>query len=141
MRRKSAGSLRYFCLAGAACLASLAPGSVMACAACYGQSDSPMAAGMNWGIVTLLGVIVGVLGGIAACFILLARRLSRLSGATTEAALQASAQAAWPVVEQTASLSTDRGGFNKMSTLAEKRKRCGPARTLAGAAAAPRRRR
>jgi hypothetical protein len=32
--------------------------SLFACAACYGKSDSPLASGMNWGIFTLLGVIV-----------------------------------------------------------------------------------
>lgn len=47
---------------------------LLACAACYGQSDSPMANGMNWGIFTLLVVVVGVLGSIAAFFIYLARK-------------------------------------------------------------------
>jgi hypothetical protein len=63
---------------GLRCLAFLAlalhPGSLLACAACYGQSDSPMAQGMNWGIFSLLGVIGLVLGGVAAFFIYLARR-------------------------------------------------------------------
>ena len=50
------------------------PGSLMACAACYGQSDSPMAQGMNWGIFSLLAVIVSVLGSIGGFFIFLARK-------------------------------------------------------------------
>jgi len=33
----------------------LRPDVMMACAACYGQSDAPMAHGMNWGIMSLLG--------------------------------------------------------------------------------------
>jgi hypothetical protein len=49
-----------------------------ACAACYGQSDSPLAAGMNWGIVSLLGIIGFVLGGVAAFGVYLARRASVL---------------------------------------------------------------
>jgi len=53
---------------------ALHPGSLLACAACYGQSDSPMAQGMNWGIFSLLTVIVSVLGGIAGFFIFLARK-------------------------------------------------------------------
>ena len=53
---------------------ALQPGSLLACAACYGQSDSPMAQGMNWGIFSLLAVIVSVLGGIAGFFIFLARK-------------------------------------------------------------------
>src|SRR5689334_15270949 len=36
-----------------------------ACSACFGKSDSSMALGMNWGIFTLLGVIVCVLGSVA----------------------------------------------------------------------------
>ena len=48
--------------------------TLLACAACYGQSDSPMAHGMNWGIFSLLTVVVSVLGTIAAFFIYLARR-------------------------------------------------------------------
>jgi len=47
---------------------------LLACAACYGQSDSPLAKGMNWGILSLLAVVVMVLGSIAACSIVLARR-------------------------------------------------------------------
>jgi len=53
---------------------ALQPRSLPACAACYGQSDAPMAHGMNWGIVSLLGIIVLVLTGVAAFFVYLARR-------------------------------------------------------------------
>jgi len=55
--------------------------SALACAACYGQSDSPMAAGMNWGILSLLVVVALVLGGIAACFVSLARRAASVAAA------------------------------------------------------------
>jgi len=61
-------------LSGLLLTLALRPGSLLACAACYGQSDSPMANGMNWGIMSLLVVIGGVLGGVAAFFIYLARR-------------------------------------------------------------------
>jgi hypothetical protein len=37
---------------------------------------------MNWGILSLLGVIVLVLGGVAGFFVYLARRTSALSAAT-----------------------------------------------------------
>jgi hypothetical protein len=40
---------------------SLDFGTLLACAACYGKSDSPLASGMNWGIFTLLGVVLTVL--------------------------------------------------------------------------------
>jgi len=55
---------------------TLNPGSILACAACYGQSDSAMDRGMNWGIFTLLAVVVSVLTAIASAFILVARRAS-----------------------------------------------------------------
>ena len=55
-------------------LASLAPSPLMACATCFGQSDAPMAQGMNWGIFTLLGVIVVVLATIASFFVYLIRK-------------------------------------------------------------------
>jgi hypothetical protein len=62
---------------GAALL--LHPSAALACAACYGASDSPMASGMNWGIFSLLGVIVSVLGGVASFFIYLARKSAKIA--------------------------------------------------------------
>lgn len=56
-------------LALAAGVALLLPSQALACATCYGASDSPMAQGMNWGIMTLLGVIFSVLTGIVAFFV------------------------------------------------------------------------
>ncbi len=58
---------------------ALSPHSLLACAACYGQSDSAMARGMNWGIASLLAIILLVLGGIGAFFIHLARRSAVLA--------------------------------------------------------------
>jgi hypothetical protein len=45
-----------------------------ACAVCFGRSDSPLAEGMNMGILSLLGVIVGVLGAFTVFFVFLGRR-------------------------------------------------------------------
>lgn len=45
-----------------------------ACAACFGKSDSPLASAMNWGIFSLMAVVVSVLGGIACFAVYLARR-------------------------------------------------------------------
>ena len=61
-------------LASLAVLLVLQPGSLWACAACYGASDSTMAKGMNAGIFSLLGVVVTVLGSIAGFFIYLAKK-------------------------------------------------------------------
>jgi hypothetical protein len=48
-------------------------GIFLACAACYGKSDSPLAFGMNWGIFTLMGVILSVLTCFALFFVHIAR--------------------------------------------------------------------
>jgi hypothetical protein len=45
------------------------PSSAHACAACYGQSDSPLASGVTWGILSLLVVVMGVLGSIVTFFV------------------------------------------------------------------------
>ena len=50
-----------------------------ACATCFGESDAPMAEGMNAGIFTLLIVVGGTLAGIATFFIYIIRRGARMS--------------------------------------------------------------
>ena len=61
------------------------PGPLRACAACYGQSDSPMARGMNWGIFTLLAVVVCVLSALATFFVFLARKSATVSAGKPDA--------------------------------------------------------
>jgi len=51
-----------------------APSSLLACAACTGKTDSPLAVGMNWGIVTLLGFVLTVLSCFVIFFVHVARR-------------------------------------------------------------------
>ena len=48
--------------------------NTLACAACYGESDSPMAEGMNAGIFVLLIIIGGTLAAIAGFFLFIMRR-------------------------------------------------------------------
>jgi hypothetical protein len=60
------------------------PAPILACTACAGQSDSPMAQGMNWGIFSLLAVVGVVLGGVATFFIYLARRAAAVSAQAAE---------------------------------------------------------
>ncbi|MGH7992165.1 MAG: hypothetical protein ACREDQ_01500 [Limisphaerales bacterium] len=55
-------------------LAALAPSPLLACAACYGRSDSALAEGMNWGIFTLMGVILTVLTCILVFFVHIVRK-------------------------------------------------------------------
>lgn len=61
-------------LAGGFCLS---PGSLLACATCFGKSDSPLAQGMNMGILALLGVITTVLCGVAGFFVFLGRQSAK----------------------------------------------------------------
>jgi hypothetical protein len=58
---------------------ALQPGALWACAACAGQSDSAMAKGMNWGIMSLLVVIAVVLGGVTSFFVFLAKKSAVVS--------------------------------------------------------------
>jgi hypothetical protein len=52
------------------------PTGALACAACFGKSDSNMAKSVNAAIFSLLGVIVTVLIGAASFFVFLSRRAS-----------------------------------------------------------------
>ena len=58
---------------------------VMACATCYGQTDSKLAEGMNWGILTLMIIVYGVLLGIAGFFGYIIYRSNRLAAAQAAA--------------------------------------------------------
>jgi hypothetical protein len=62
----------FILIAAAAMLAS--PTGAMACAACFGKSDSNMAKSVNAAIFSLMGVIVTVLIGAASFFVFLSRR-------------------------------------------------------------------
>jgi hypothetical protein len=53
--------------------------SALACAACFGQSDSPLAKGMNAGIFCLMGVVVCVLGTIASFAIFFAKKAAAVA--------------------------------------------------------------
>ncbi len=50
------------------------PSSVNACAVCFGAPDDPMTKGMQWGIASLLFILVPVLGGVGGFFVFLSRR-------------------------------------------------------------------
>jgi multidrug transporter EmrE-like cation transporter len=65
-------------------LLAIAPRTALACPVCFGQSDSPLALGINYGILALLGFIGSVLLGFATFFIYLMRR-ARLVDALTAA--------------------------------------------------------
>jgi hypothetical protein len=65
-----------------------APRAAFACPVCFGQSDSPMAAATNMGIIAMLGVVAGVLACFATFFIHLMRR-ERLAADRTGASYTA----------------------------------------------------
>ncbi|HTD85455.1 MAG TPA: hypothetical protein VK850_02670 [Candidatus Binatia bacterium] len=54
--------------------ALILPHTASACAVCFGNSDSPWAKALNWGILALLAVVLLVLGGIVAFFVHMAKR-------------------------------------------------------------------
>lgn len=62
-----------------------------ACATCFGQTDSPLGRGLNWGILALLVTVNGVLVAICSFFVFVARRAARI-----EAEEQASAGSGAP---------------------------------------------
>jgi len=62
-----------------ACLHAGAMTPLIACATCFGESDSPMAKGMNAGIFTLL-VFVGILWVAFASFFVFIVKRSRETG-------------------------------------------------------------
>jgi heme/copper-type cytochrome/quinol oxidase subunit 2 len=58
-------------------LASMAPRALFACAVCYGASDAAQTRGVNYGMITMLGVtgvVLGSFGGMIFCFARRARR-------------------------------------------------------------------
>ena len=63
------------------------PSRGLACAACYGQSDSPLAEGMNMGVLFLLGVVTLVIGGFVTLFVMLARRAAAVAARQAAAKL------------------------------------------------------
>jgi hypothetical protein len=67
--------IRLFLLSCLAVFSFIAtPDRASACAACYGQSDSPLAKGLVWGVFALIAVVVPLLVGIAAFFIYISKR-------------------------------------------------------------------
>jgi len=50
------------------------PSAAEACAVCFGAPDSPMTKGMQWGIASLIFILIPVLGGVGGFFLFLARR-------------------------------------------------------------------
>jgi hypothetical protein len=70
---------RFFAGAALAAAVTCATASAAhACPACYGQADSPMTAGMNVAILTMVGIIGFVLSGVVAFGVMMRKRLGRI---------------------------------------------------------------
>ena len=50
------------------------PETADACATCFGDPSAPASQGMNWAIITLLGVTGGVLGGVISTIISIGKK-------------------------------------------------------------------
>jgi hypothetical protein len=53
------------------------PETAQACATCFGDPSAPAAQGMNWAILTLLGVTGGVLAGVIGTIISIGKRTKK----------------------------------------------------------------
>jgi heme/copper-type cytochrome/quinol oxidase subunit 2 len=65
-------------------IALAAAPSALACATCYGASDSPLAQGMNWGIMVLLGFVGFVLTAVSSFFVYIVRRASAMEALASQ---------------------------------------------------------
>lgn len=68
----------------AALIACATAPSALACATCYGASDSPLAQGMNWGIMVLLGFVGFVLTVVSSFFVYIVRRASTMEAVAAQ---------------------------------------------------------
>ena len=53
------------------------PETADACATCFGDPNAPAAQGMNWAILTLLGVTGGVLGAVIGTIISIGKKTKK----------------------------------------------------------------
>jgi len=81
-RRNLAAGIAFLCA-----VAMTGAGSkALACAACFGKSDSNMAKSLNAGIFSLMAVIVTILAGAASFFVFLARKAATTPEQTDDSA-------------------------------------------------------
>jgi heme/copper-type cytochrome/quinol oxidase subunit 2 len=60
------------------------PNSVFACGSCYGAADSPATNGMNFAILSMIGITGGVLAAMTSFFVYLRKRARLYLAADTE---------------------------------------------------------
>ncbi len=52
----------------------LVPEITEACGTCFGDPSAPAVQGMNWAIITLLGITGGVLGGVISAIVAIGKK-------------------------------------------------------------------
>ena len=57
----------------------LTPDNLFGCATCFGDPNAPAAQGMNWAIITLLGVTGGVLGGVIHTIVTISKKTKKFN--------------------------------------------------------------
>jgi hypothetical protein len=60
------------------------PSSVFACGSCYGAADSPATNGMNFAILSMIGITGGVLAAMSSFFLYLRKRAQMYLASDTE---------------------------------------------------------
>ena len=60
------------------------PRAVFACPVCFGQSDSPLALGINYGIFVMLGLIAVLWVAFGSFFLYLKRRVDLVAAASDD---------------------------------------------------------
>lgn len=80
---RTSQQLRVLMTAAAVTLLMTGPRVVLACAVCYGAPEAAQTRGMNFGIITMLGVTGVVLGGFGGMIFCFARRARRQSAEMT----------------------------------------------------------
>jgi hypothetical protein len=57
----------------------LIPDSASACATCFGDPSAPASQGMNWAIITLLGITGSVLGAVIHTIVTISRKSKKFN--------------------------------------------------------------
>ena len=58
---------------------ALTPDNLFGCATCFGDPNAPAVKGMNWAIITLLGVTGGVLGGVIHTIVTISKKTKKFN--------------------------------------------------------------
>ena len=60
-------------------IVALTPDNLIGCATCFGDPSAPAVKGMNWAIITLLGVTGGVLGGVIHTIVTISKKTKKFN--------------------------------------------------------------